>query len=236
MLAAALGLAPAAAAQDQPAAAAGQGAYTITYRLNKPGQVSVAVYGADGRLVRTLAAAEPQPAGARSLNWDGNDDDGDPVADPASCTWKLLRTDGLKAKYLMTIGPTFPLGKEWWEHGPGEHNGPRSVAVDETGVYVAAGIVENARNAIKMDPTGTTCLWSAGAADAWQGRYSMSVMRNTVLFLAQNGQLYAHPAPPGHQGQGRVQLGREVPRRQGRENLPVAPRPADDRHGRPRRG
>jgi flagellar hook assembly protein FlgD len=42
--------------------------------------VSLRVFSASGRLVRTLAAGEVMPAGIGFIDWDGQDDDGRGVA------------------------------------------------------------------------------------------------------------------------------------------------------------
>ncbi|HKW14195.1 MAG TPA: FlgD immunoglobulin-like domain containing protein, partial [Candidatus Krumholzibacteria bacterium] len=52
---------------------------TIHYTLSTPGRVTMAVYDATGRLVRTLLD-ENQSAGARDVTWNGQDDRGTPVA------------------------------------------------------------------------------------------------------------------------------------------------------------
>ena len=56
----------------------------IPYRLSKPAEVTVSIYGADGRLVRTLTLGH-QPAGvyqekSRAAYWDGRNALGEPVA------------------------------------------------------------------------------------------------------------------------------------------------------------
>jgi flagellar hook assembly protein FlgD len=52
---------------------------TIHYTLATPGRVTLTVYDATGRLVRTLLD-ENQPAGARDVTWNGQDDRGHAVA------------------------------------------------------------------------------------------------------------------------------------------------------------
>ena len=48
----------------------------ISFTVEKPGQVSAAVYDSEGRLVRELLHAVPMAAGKQSLIWDGLDRDG----------------------------------------------------------------------------------------------------------------------------------------------------------------
>src|SRR5262245_39725030 len=72
----------------------------IPFVLERPGNVSAAVYDSSGRLVRELLHAVPKVAGKHAMFWDGLDRDGNTL--PAgNYTWKLLQTPGLKATYLM---------------------------------------------------------------------------------------------------------------------------------------
>ena len=52
---------------------------TITYEVEQPGPVTVTVYDALGRKVKTLVDAR-QPAGSHAVAWDGRDAGGQPVA------------------------------------------------------------------------------------------------------------------------------------------------------------
>jgi len=51
----------------------------LRFTLPAPDRVSLAVYDAAGRHVRTLLAASTQPAGDTTLDWDGRSDAGDPL-------------------------------------------------------------------------------------------------------------------------------------------------------------
>jgi hypothetical protein len=51
----------------------------LALSLARAGQMSVVVFGVDGRAVRTLAGGRWEP-GVYRLDWDGRDDDGRPVA------------------------------------------------------------------------------------------------------------------------------------------------------------
>ncbi|HYW67985.1 MAG TPA: FlgD immunoglobulin-like domain containing protein [bacterium] len=53
---------------------------TIAFQVPDGGaQVSLQIYDVSGRLVRTLVEGQ-QPSGKRTVNWDGRDDEGQPVA------------------------------------------------------------------------------------------------------------------------------------------------------------
>lgn len=105
----------------------------ITYTLPTAGNVSLAVYDAQGRQVRTLLSGARQEAGAHTMSWDGLDWMGRAV--PAGAySWRLLQSPGLKAEFLMRIGTSFNL-QEW----PANHGGPNFVASDGTLAVVSAG-------------------------------------------------------------------------------------------------
>jgi hypothetical protein len=130
---------------------------TIPYEIEEPGQVSVGVYDGRGRLLRTLETGVQREAGRHALRWDGVDRYGRP-ARPGTYHWRLLRTPGFRAKYLLTLGIN-PDSKPWhlW---PGTHSGPYAVATDEEGaLYVASAITEHTPFLIKQTLDGTERLW-----------------------------------------------------------------------------
>jgi hypothetical protein len=56
-----------------------QGSTAIGFSLREPGPVTLAVFGVDGRRVRTLASGHWE-AGIHRLGWDGRDDQGHPAS------------------------------------------------------------------------------------------------------------------------------------------------------------
>jgi flagellar hook assembly protein FlgD len=54
-------------------------ATTFELALAQPGGVTLAIYGVDGRRIRTLVAGE-RAAGVYRVSWDGRDDDGRALA------------------------------------------------------------------------------------------------------------------------------------------------------------
>ncbi len=169
-----------------------QTAKTITYNLPTAGKVSMAIYDADGKLVRTLLAAQPRGAGENTETWNGLDDKGVAVPSPNTCTWKLLETQGLKSEYLMTFGTSLPQGKEEWEVGLGNHVGPRCVATDASGIYIGSGNAENIANGMKMTWDGKTRIWSAWQPVPFIGRFSFAIMDGWLYHLQQNAKVGAH--------------------------------------------
>jgi hypothetical protein len=74
---------------------------TISYSIDEPGRVALRIYNVSGRLVRTLLE-EDETTGAYSVQWNGLDDKGRPVA---SGTYFCRLTAGKKStshKILMT--------------------------------------------------------------------------------------------------------------------------------------
>ena len=102
-------------------------AVDIPLTIGKPGNVSVAVYDAQGRLVRELSRAQPMTAGAHTLKWDSLDRQGIPQP-PGSYTWKMLGSPGLEARFLGVVGvnPVVQPYDPW----VGNNDGPSAVAWD----------------------------------------------------------------------------------------------------------
>ena len=74
---------------------------TLECDLARAGEITLGVYGVDGRRVRTLAAGV-HPAGVHRLVWDGRDDAGRPLA--AGIYWARLTTpDGRFTRTLVRV-------------------------------------------------------------------------------------------------------------------------------------
>lgn len=171
----------------------------IAYRLDEPGRVSSAVYDAEGRQVRTLLCGRPQAAGTHAVGWDGLDRDGRPVA-PGTYTWKLLRVPGFRAAYVTSLG--INPGSAPHDRWVGNHGGAASVAVDGTGMYIAAQITETAPVLLKQSLDGTKRLWTRGRGDVTKGRYQGGISlaadgRGRLYMLQQNGYLQVIDAAKG---------------------------------------
>src|SRR5215510_14601465 len=106
------------------AVAARADTYEINYPLSQASNVSVAVYNADGNLVREILRAVPQDAGKHTLIWDGLDREGKGVP-PGEYAWKLLQTPGLSAQFQLIVGANYPVGTDLSSSsGPGTHRSP----------------------------------------------------------------------------------------------------------------
>ena len=163
----------------------------IRYHLARGGDVSLAVYGADGVLVREVLRAVPQKAGDHVVLWDGRGRD-HALLPARDYQWKLLETSGLHAEYLLSVGSNYPLGTNLSSSGgPGTHLAPFAVAADATGVYVGAFQTENIESAlVKVSPDGKTRLWSQqlpaderGQMIAWEGGRSLASDSGEVYLL-----------------------------------------------------
>lgn len=156
----------------------------IPYTVTTPGLSSAAIYDATGQVVRELQHAVPEEPGPHSLIWDGLDRTGRPV--PAGAyTWRRLQMPGLRTTWLMSVGSSYPPGVGW-QHlsGPGTHQSPGSVAVDASGIYVAAFGTENIETCmLKLSPDGKQRLWSALHPSAWDGAVSLAADGGEIFML-----------------------------------------------------
>jgi hypothetical protein len=74
----------------------------IAFDLPKAGQVGLAIYGADGRLIRQLLS-EQRGAGRHAVTWDGRDDAGRKVA--SGTYFYQLRAPGVEESRRMILLP-----------------------------------------------------------------------------------------------------------------------------------
>ncbi|MEI8084250.1 MAG: FlgD immunoglobulin-like domain containing protein, partial [Actinomycetes bacterium] len=151
----------------------------VKYTLARDGNVSLALYDAQGTLVRELLRAVPQKAGKQSVVWDGRDQNAQPVGS-GSYHWKVLQTPGLTTEYVMMLGTRTSPGYADW---PGDHGGPSAVAVDETGLYEGAIGGETVPVLVKQSLDGTKRQWIHFHYHGWSG---------PVKLAATGGRLYMH--------------------------------------------
>jgi len=187
-----------------PALSPSEGGLPIGYRLPQPARVSINIYDAQGQVVRELLHAKPAEAGRNREAWDGRNEAGQTVP-PGQYTWKLLATPGLQAEYLMSLGNSYPNGRDDWRHrAPGTHGGPTAVVADDTGIYVAASCTENIENyLLKMDPAVTNRLWSVLQHVAWNGGIALASANDALFVLGNNHDIWRYepigicfPEPP----------------------------------------
>lgn len=172
----------------------------IPFTLAQSGYVSAAVYDQAGHLVRELLHAVPMTAGKQSMIWDGLDRDGNGA--PAGVySWKILQTQGLTTRYLMSLGSNYPIGKNWRNAcGPGTHSAPFGVAVDATGLYIAANTTENIETCLlKLSPDGTSRQWSSLQPKSWDGALSLAVDNGELFMLGHTAASDGRISLPPHQ-------------------------------------
>lgn len=146
---------------------------SISFTLDKPGQVSLGVYK-QGRLLRELLRGEPKEAGEHSVDWDGLDRYGNAMP-PGDYEWRLLRNDGFRAEYLLSIGvnPRSAPYDPW----VGNHQAATAVTVDPKGACTP-GLPEPrthrlrcGRRSMGARSSGTTLVRNvAGRSVRWRGR------------------------------------------------------------------
>ena len=131
------------------------GGAEVTFTLQRPGQVSLAVYGGGERLLRTLLSARPLGIGRRTVCWDGLDRDG-AAQPPGGYAVKLLKTDGLRSEPAAQVGIN-PV--PFWEEGIGNHAPTTSIAVDAEGIILIPNISEGGFDIAKIRPD-RSYVWS----------------------------------------------------------------------------
>ncbi len=172
---------------------------TIELQLDRAAKVSMVVYDREGRLVREIVRGVPRTAGRQRFTWDGRNAVGEPLP-PGTYSWKALATPGLRTRYVMSLGNTWPEradGPFWNAGGPGTHGGPAAVAADETGIYASA-FTENIETCVlKISLDGSKRLWSATCPDAWDSAVSLASSGGRLYLLSQKGKIYRYDAASG---------------------------------------
>lgn len=160
----------------------------IPFTLDQPGNVSAAIYDAQGRMVRELVRAQPMQGGKHSLVWDGLDRHGVAQA-PGSYTWKVLSSPGLEAKFLGMVGITTV--EQPYDPWVGNNDGPSAVAWDESGWYVGSDGSEGIPAYRKQSTDGRKRVWQKNWMEAWQGPIAMASADGWLFVMQQNGKVIA---------------------------------------------
>jgi hypothetical protein len=164
-------------------------AVDISFTLDKPGRVSLAVYNREGHLLRSLLYGKQLPVGDHRMAWDGLDAGGRAV--PAGeYEWRLLRNEGLQAEYLVSVGANpgwAPYGMWVGSHGP-----VHSLAVDaaQNRLYIGALSGENCPvfQCISLD--GKTLHWQSEQLSSFMGAQRLAVRGSRLYLLQNDGWLY----------------------------------------------
>ena len=166
----------------------------INYSLAEAGKVSLAVYDAQGRMVRPILYGEPQTPGTYSHSWDGLDRYGDAV--PAGqYEWRMLRTPGFSREFLVNVGINTPWSP--FDVWPGNHFGPNVLLVDDDGdLYVGSVSSEGPPHLLKMALDGSRKNWDTGTWGMRDGLSGAARIAN-VLYLLMGATLDVRRADNG---------------------------------------
>jgi len=163
-------------------ACAASSAADISLDFAKPGNISAAIYDAQGRMVRELTRAESMQTGKHSFAWEGLDMDGKPV--PAGeYEWRALQTQGLRSEYLMSVGTS--VGERWW---PGNHDGPALLAAAGDSFIVGA-MPEGPPLLTRCGMDGKV-IWERGQFEPARIPYDVAIGGGKAFYLQDNGKVF----------------------------------------------
>jgi hypothetical protein len=165
----------------------------VPYDVDKPGFVSLALYDAEGRLVRSLLHGAPRNPGAYVEAWDGRDRYGKALP-PGDYTWKALRTEGLRTEFVTRMGSN---AVPAWEKPMGNHNNARSIASDGSHLYVVPAEWEGFYCVGKIGFDGRYA-WTRGPNHHGERHAVSTALVDGRLFeLTGQGTLYGYRADTG---------------------------------------
>lgn len=157
----------------------------VEFTLEADAHVSVIVLDHDGRIVRELLHGEPCKKGENTVEWNGRDNGGRRL--PAGeYTWKLLATDGMHAKYVMTLG-TSP--NTAWEAWPGNNAGIYALCCDGQSLYFGS-CGQSTIQIVKQSLTGKRAWTVPSSYQPWQGPIALGRSTDKLFSLQPNGMVY----------------------------------------------
>jgi flagellar hook assembly protein FlgD len=74
---------------------------TISYSVRDGGPVSIRIFSAGGKLVRTLKEGEYTTAGTHEVRWDGIDDHGERVGSGIYFVWTVVLDEASVSKLVV---------------------------------------------------------------------------------------------------------------------------------------
>jgi hypothetical protein len=189
----------------------------IEYEISQPGQVSLGIYDASDRQVRTLLTGVKQEAGKHSFTWDGLDRYGQ--TQPAGeYTWRLLRTPGFKRELVVQLGINAIDGVygDW----PGNHWGPNAVTFDRHGdMYVVSLSSEGPPTTLKVSGNGDRRMFSATlpyGPPPERSPYDAAVIADILFLLCDDGSIYVQSSETG-----RLLYGHPIYRKYAEQRIPL---------------
>lgn len=157
----------------------------ITFSIPRDERISLAVYNADGKIVRELLHAAYRKAGNVDVVWDGLDYAGNPLPD-GDYAWRLLGAQGLHARYVVTLGDN---PDPSWEQWPGGYGGIYAVCCDGGSIYFG-GYGRNSVAMVKQSLSGKRDWVIDNAFEAWQAPISLGRTADKLYALQPDGMVY----------------------------------------------
>jgi sugar lactone lactonase YvrE len=138
----------------------------LTFTLPRASFVTLVIDDAKRQRVRNLVAEKKYEAGEHSIEWDGLDDTGKPVA-AGQYSWRGLYRDPLKLEYQFSVydanaRPPWFTSPPWIASDSGwlsDHNPPRSVAALGNKVFVGTIVCEAGHDVMALDVDTGRKLW-----------------------------------------------------------------------------
>ncbi len=148
-----------------PALAAEPPTFPVSFTTTRPGKVSVNVFTAQGKLVHQLAVGLPMDPGPHTLQWDGCDDAGRPVA-PGAYSVRGLCAD-LRSVWDGKVCNTSPSpGDDSLQYRTGQYTDV--FALPDGGLLTCSAWGERARMCQRLGvPPDYPVTWSTQVVDYW---------------------------------------------------------------------
>ncbi|EDY17371.1 NHL repeat containing protein [Chthoniobacter flavus Ellin428] len=170
--------------------ARGEKENAIVFTMPHDGWATVAIDDANGRRVRNLFGDLHFTKGEHAVEWDGRDDDGNPVP-PGDYRWLGLHRDAMHALYRGS----FQYGNPPWLYGStggwlADHSSATAVAAVGDRVLLGSNEAEDGHGLVSSDLDGHK-QWGVRwlAKRAWAGAEALAVVGERVFansYLEQN--------------------------------------------------
>lgn len=125
----------------------------------------------NGWILRELVMAKKFSAGKHSIYWDGRDRYGEPLP-KGKYLWKGILFDHMRTKFIGSVGnsgrPPYRTADGLGSMG-GQHGHWKTVAIDDTGVYMANAMKEGPPVMRKVDEQTGVALWTCNSAGLVKG-------------------------------------------------------------------
>ncbi len=157
----------------------------ISFKVKKPGAVSLNILDSKGCIVRELVKESIQNAGPITFLWDGRNYAGQPVP-PGRYHWKAMSYHQLKTRYIGGVGSSVdvpydtPDGLGGWGS---DHLPPVDAAVDSSGKYFLWPAAEQGRSVVKTDNRGKVIWRKSPISRSYWGDYTSIATDGKYVYL-----------------------------------------------------